>query len=96
MTFITDCVHSTAEKINALVDSSRTVTWETFRQHVPVEEVEQLFPFYSYRHNKHNEAGELTAPMHIKDDYTVRFCKGVYDGKPVYFIVHSAIEYIFG
>lgn len=94
-TFLTDCIHSTAEKIIALTDSGKRITWETFKKYVPVEEVKSVFPYYSYRGETYNSDGDLTCPMHIKDDYAVGFWKGVYDGQSCYYITHSAIEYIF-
>jgi len=94
--FETDCVHSTAEKINAMVDSSRQITWRTFRANVPVSLVRDVFSFYSYHQEKYNPVmGELTAPMHIKDDRCVGFHSGHYDGRKCYYITHSGIEYIF-
>lgn len=94
-TFLTDCIHSTAEKIIALTKSGKRITWETFKKHVSIDEVRNTFPYYSYRGEMFNKYGELTCPMHIKDDYAVGFWKGVYDGEPCYYITHSAIEYIF-
>jgi len=94
--FYTDCVHSTAEKIDALVGGGMEITWAVFIEHVPVDEVRRVFPFYSYRQEKHNaESRQATMRLHIKDDYTVRFCRGKYDGKRAYYIVHSCIEYVF-
>jgi len=92
----TCCVNSTAKLINAMTDRAREVTWATFRRHVHWTEVRGVFPFYSYHGELHNpETDELTAPMHIKDDFAVRFCKSRYDGRPCYYIIHSGIEYIF-
>jgi len=84
----TCCVNSTAEKIIAMTDRALDITWATFRRHVHWTEVQSVFPDYSYRE------GEQTF-MHIKNDWHVRFCRSVYDGQPCYYIVHSAIEYIF-
>ena len=91
----TCCVHSTAKLITEMVDRAREVTWRTFRKHVPLDEIKQAFPSYSYRRERYNpDTGELTAPMHIKDDYAVSFWKSRYDGQPCYYLVHSSIEYI--
>lgn len=95
-TFVTDCVHSTADKINAMIESSTQITWETFIKHVDIEEIRSLFGFYAW----HGESvpdgwNGRRKLLHIKDDYTVTFNKGTYEDKPCYYIVHSAIEYIF-
>lgn len=105
--YLTNCVDSTAqlhggdvgaagEAINEMVNEARDITWATFRKHVGVDEVRRVFPQYSYQREHHNPStGELTAPMHIKDDYAVGFHRGVYMGHRAYYIQHSRIEYIF-
>jgi len=94
--YLTNCVNSTAEKINAMVEESRRITWKTFRRYVPVGEVRLTFSFYSYQGETYNqETGELTAPLHIKDDWGVGFYKSKYEGQPCVYIQHSGIEYIF-
>lgn len=95
MTFETDCVHSTAELINAMVDTATEITWKTFRNHIDLQELKSIFPFYSWRGEIYNSEGELTVTFHIKDDWAVSFYKSNYNNKPCYFLVHSAIEYIF-
>ncbi len=95
--YLTNCIGSgNGQAISDMVEQSRDVTWETFKKHVPVAETRQCFPCYSYRGEKYNpDTGELTAPMHIKDDYSVSFSKSMYRKMPCYYITHSAIEYIF-
>ena len=93
--YTTNCVSSTASAINAMVDQATEITWETFRKHVPVEEVRNTFPAYSYRGEEFDEFGKLTIGFHIKDDYMVGFWKSRYKGVCCYYITHSAIEYIF-
>jgi len=94
--YLTCCVHSTAELINDMVDIERTITWKTFSKYVDVKEVQQLFPYYTYKKEKHNpDTKELTSGFHIKDDWAVGFHKSKYNGYPCYYISHSAIEYIF-
>lgn len=75
-------------------EQEREITWETFRSHVPVSSVQDVFPMYSYRGEHYNPWGELTIGFHIKDDWGVTFHKSKYRGKKCYFITHSAIEYI--
>ena len=72
------------EPIQDMVDIEREITWETLLKHVSVEEINEIFPFY------------LDCPgLSLKSDYAVQFCKSKFEGKPCYFIRHSAIEYIF-
>ena len=94
--FHTDCIRSTAKLITEMVEAAKEITWETFIYYVPVEEVKRVFPLYSYHGEKFNpNTGQLTAPRHLKDDYGVRFYSSRYDGRPCYFIEHSAIEHVF-
>jgi hypothetical protein len=71
------------------------ITWDTFRKHVPVDEVQRIFPSYSYQRETYNHVGELTIGFHIKDDWAVGFFRSRYRGKRCYYISHSGIEYIF-
>jgi len=94
--YVTNCAQSTVELLQPMIDRAREITWETFRTYVRVEEVRRVFPSYSYRREHYNpKTGELTAPMHIKDDFAVTFHKSHFDGRPCVFIRHSWIEYIF-
>lgn len=66
--------------------------WETFLQHVPLNEVQDLFPHYRYRHNQHTK--EWAGSYHLKDDLSTSFWKSKYRGQTCYYIVWSGIEYI--
>jgi hypothetical protein len=75
----TCCVHSTYELINAMRESSQSVTYRTFRKHVP---------------DANKLLGYEGTGLHLKRDWHVAFYKGMYAGTPCYYVVHSAIEYI--
>lgn len=78
-----------------MTENAQTVTWETFRRHVPIHEVMGCFPYYSYRGEDNNPVTkEQTIGYHIKDDWAVGFWRSEYRGKPCYYITHSGIEYI--
>lgn len=98
--FLTSCVglngveHAAADLWD-MIDPAREIAWTTFRRHVPVKEVRDTFPFYSYRQEHFNpDTGEMTVGLHIKDDRNVSFWKSKFRGKPCYYIDHSSIEYI--
>jgi len=84
--YYTNCVNSTSDKINALIDSSKNITYETFINHIDIHELKALFPFYGWNNKK---------VLKMKDDYAISYSKGIYEGKKVYFLTHSCIEYIF-
>lgn len=80
--FVTDCVHSTYEKITALVERARPITYETFRKYVDTKALSDQF-------------GYTGSPLTLKKDYAVRFYQSIYEGKRCVYMQHSAIEYIF-
>jgi hypothetical protein len=82
----TCCVNSTAEKIHAMVDAARPVSFATIRRHVAGLDEWARGMLYSVE----NERG-----LHLKDDPHVSYHKSVYCGRPCYYIAHSCIEYIF-
>jgi hypothetical protein len=76
--FATTCVNSTADLIIDMVDRAREVTWRTFARHVPRHELRAFFP----------------GPPALERDYHVRFYSSRFKGRRCYFLVHSAIEYV--
>jgi len=81
----TCCVQSTAELIDDMTENSVSITKETFFKHVSIKDVHSLFPVY----------GLGSCIRTIKSDYHVSYHKGFYNGMRCYYLVHSAIEYIF-
>ena len=79
---LTTCVSAPAEKIHEMRDSARPVTLATVRRHCDLRE---------WEHSMGYRRGDLT----LKDDWAVSFFKSRYDGRPCYYIVHSAIEHVF-
>lgn len=80
-TYETCCVYSDADSINDMVDSARDITLGTFKRRC---EVSEFFSDMGYGKD-----------LRIEKDWYVKFYKSKYQGKPCYFMVHSAIEYIF-
>jgi hypothetical protein len=76
--FETTCVNSTADLILDMVDQAHEVTWRTFTRHVLHHELRAFFP----------------GPPALERDYHVRFYSSRFAGRRCYFLVHSAIEYI--
>jgi len=75
------------EKLEQMCDDGRDITRAAFLKKVPVEKVHDLFPFY----DTHWKQGGLT----MASDWYIRYYSSKYDGKVCYYIVHSAIEYVF-
>ncbi len=83
--FITDCVSSTGEKINAMKDKSIDVSYKTFFRHVDWKTVSKMLGY-----DLHPSQG-----LTLKNDWHVSYHKSEYDGRPCYYLVWSAIEYVF-
>ena len=82
-TYLTNCVSSTAGKIDDMIDLAREIKYEAFVRNVGMEEIYQIFPFYE------------NCGLKLKNDWHVRYFRSKYMGKKCVYMVHSAIEYIF-
>ena len=83
--YLTNCVNSTAEHINNMVEVAREITYGTFIKHVDWKELANMFSCET--HYKHG--------LLLKNDWAVSYFKSKYRGKPCYYVCHSCIEYIF-
>jgi hypothetical protein len=82
--FVTNCIGSDSESIRDLVDSEKSISLRTFREHIGVSQWKELLAMFGY--DRH---------LPISRDWHVGYYKGVYQGKPAVFLRHSAIEWIF-
>jgi hypothetical protein len=84
--YATRCVDSTAEAINAMTEKARESSLETLRRHcIGLEEWERSMGY---------DTGHKRGGLRLKDDRYVAYFKSRYRGRPCYYIVHSAIEFI--
>ena len=83
-TYLINCVSSTTEEIEEMVDQATEIEYDELLNHVTQKELDSIFPFY-------NELPNLS----LESDYTTSFYKSVYDGKKCVYVEHSRIEYIF-
>ncbi len=79
--YLTNCVNSTAQKINDMVDRAREITFETFARNCEWRSWAESIGYGPW--------------LYLKNDYHVSFYRSVYEGKKCYYICHSCIEYIF-
>ena len=86
--YLTCCVESTAERIDAMKDRAREITRESFCRHVPAAAQASVWPHYTWGPGRKEG-------LRMKDDWHVAYYKSIYDSQPCLFAVHSAIEYIF-
>lgn len=79
------------DELNHIVDNSREISYRTFRSHVDSENFNTIKEKLGYT-NQLRKNCNLT----LQNDYAVSFHKSrTPEGKPVYFLRHSAIEYVF-
>jgi hypothetical protein len=83
--YTTCCIHSTAEAIAAMVEGARDVTLRTVRQHCDISKWERASGY---------DTGGQRGGLRLRHDYHVSYSKSRYEGRPCYYICHSAIEYI--
>ena len=81
-TYLTCCVNSTAELIDNMIDKAREITYNTFIKRVDID-VED------FRYVKRGKG------IKLKNDWHVRFYKSIFNGIPCYYMVNSAIEYVY-
>lgn len=84
--YLTCCVDLTdGAEIQEMTDRAREITFKTFAQRCD---------WKAWARDHSYDIGS-TRGLHLKDDWHVRYYKSRFRGVPCYYIVHSAIEYIF-
>lgn len=81
--YITCCVNANGDDINAMVDLAREVSYRTIRR--------RCADLGEWARSMGYCRGGLT----LKNDWAVSYYKSTYRKQPCYYILHSAIEYIF-
>lgn len=79
--FLTSCVASTAELIDAMTEGAEELTHAELAEHCDLS---------SFAH----EMGYCDDGLKLENDYHVSYWKSTYDGKRCYYLDHSRIEYI--
>lgn len=91
MKYLKCCVdfkRSEVPNLDKMIDEASNITYKTFIKHVGRKKTSLLFPFYNWGRKKEGT-------IKLKDDWAVSFHKSKLKGVLVYYIRHSAIEYIF-
>lgn len=99
----TCCVSADGGDISDMVDQAQDVSYDQFMRNVPVAEIFQSGIGYGYYWTPaqavvagvdYHEVAR-NRPLTLKKDWHVSYHRSVFQGKPCYFMVHSAIEYVF-
>lgn len=86
-----DCTSFTQNECNQkdglcnCIDRAIDITFDTLKKHVDKQDLQDLISNLGYDKS-----------FKIQDDWAVQFKRSKLFGKTVYYIRHSAIEYIFG
>lgn len=86
--FITRCVEANGDDITEMTEQSKDITAATFKKHCEWVEIAESLGY-------HTGNGKPKNTLRLENDYAVKFCKSTYQGKPCYYFVWSAIEYVF-
>ena len=81
-----NCVNwdsSDLEGLESIVDNSTEITYHEMLEEVSLEQLHDIFPFYE------------DCPLTMEKDWSVRYHRSEYNGKPCVYVLHSAIEYVF-
>lgn len=86
------CVHpKSIDELNYIIDNEREITYNTLRKNVDSDSFKEVKELLGY-----NKQLFLDCGLTLQNDYAVSFHKSkLPDGRRVYYIRHSAIEYIF-
>lgn len=99
----TCCVSADGGDISDMVDQAQDVSYDQFMRNVSIAEIFQSGIGYGYYWTPaqavaagvdYHEVAR-NRPLTLKKDWHVSYHRSVYLGKPCYFMVHSAIEYVF-
>ena len=82
-TYLINCISSTAELIDAMVENATEIKYSELLQHVTQETLNKTFPMY------------FRTPVTLESDWSVSYYKGMYEGQECVYVDHSRIEYIF-
>ena len=88
--FYSDCLHwaqGRVEHLEAIVNSGRDCSYETIKKRIGAQAMTDLESDLGY--------GPNTVPRHLNDDYAVTFHWTRYKGMTIYYVRHSAIEYVY-
>jgi hypothetical protein len=71
-----------------MIDRSQRITYKTFLQHVSINDLEELFPDYTWGPGKKG--------LRISKDFNVSFHRSKLQGNLMYYVRWSGVEYVFG
>lgn len=101
--YATNCVVGNGKDITDMVDTAVDVTYAEFMRNVPLDQIFASGIGYDYYWTPaqailggvdyHEVASNR--PLTLKKDWHVTYHKSTYQGRPCYFMCHSAIEYVF-
>ena len=74
------------DHLMSMVDDALEISRQTFILHVKQSKLNELFPDYCKRKDQ---------GLTMRDDWHISYHRSMYNKQRCYFLVHSAIEYVF-
>jgi hypothetical protein len=98
-----NCVGADGANISDMIDQATDITYQEFVRKVPLSAIFDSGIGYNYYWTPAQAivAGvdyyevKQNHPLTLEKDWHVSYHRSTYQGKPCYFMVHSAIEYVF-
>jgi hypothetical protein len=81
--FHTRCVETSNDKLQAMYDRKRPITFRTAQRKIGQAHLNEVFPFYA------------PGPLTLATDHYVEYSRSWFDGRPCINIEHSRIDHIF-
>jgi len=96
--YIGSCVDLDGDKIERMMAGARELNYQTVMKNVGPA-VRKVFSDYPWgrdvgKNNWRNSSSDSHV-LTMRNDWEVRYFKGMYDGKPVYIVQHYGIEHVF-
>lgn len=83
--FVTNCTCSTAKLINLMIEKALPIRRRTFLSHIYLDDLYNVLPYTRLK----------KTGMRLQDDYHLTYYRSWFNGKVCYYVVWSAIEFIF-
>jgi hypothetical protein len=84
MQYLTNCVNSDGDAINAMIDAARQISRRTFLRYVDRDSLRDI----------ERQLGYSARGLRMANDWHVTYHRSTFNGRPCCYFVHSAIEYL--
>ncbi|MND11598.1 hypothetical protein D3C87_351320 [compost metagenome] len=95
--FVTSCVEADGDDINEMKEMAKDISSHSFIYNLAKKEGidEELTDMLGYKEWANNDGGKKSAKKLFVDDWGLSCHSSMYQGIPCFYVVHSAIEYVY-